>query len=327
MDSFSVAAGAVAPLMFFMALGFCVSRKAHFDSAAIANFNKLVFKVFLPANMFAAVYFSDMSKLLDPKLISYAIGGVLGIYLLAYFFVVRLVTDNRKRGAIIQIVYRSNFIILGVPLVENIYGPEAVNMPLMLATIIPPLYNVLAVYTLEKFRGGRMDWRHILWGCGYKSYDSGRAFGSYGKIAAVSPARFLDQSAERHGNRNNASGPDCFGGFFQFRKCGGGNPSPPGLYLFPPGPGAGSISGWCSSLWFPWGRTGDSDEYQYPSLCSGWLCYGPADGQRWRTIRELRGLYVGPVLCDHVPVDLLCESPGIDMTRNLESVFLCRINT
>lgn len=85
MDSFSVAAGAVAPLMFFMALGFCVSRKAHFDSAAIANFNKLVFKVFLPANMFAAVYFSDMSKLLDPKLISYAIGGVLGIYLLAYF--------------------------------------------------------------------------------------------------------------------------------------------------------------------------------------------------------------------------------------------------
>lgn len=164
MSSFSVAAGAVAPLMFFMVLGFCVSQKAHFDETAIANFNKLVFKVFLPANMFAAVYFSDMSKLLDPKLFSYAVGGVLGIYLLAYFIVVRLVKDNRKRGAIIQIVYRSNFIILGVPLVENIYGPEAVNMPLMLATIIPPLYNVLAVYTLEKFRGGRMDWRHILWG-------------------------------------------------------------------------------------------------------------------------------------------------------------------
>ena len=63
MSSFSVAAGAVAPLMFFMVLGFCVSQKAHFDETAIANFNKLVFKVFLPANMFAAVYFSDMSKL------------------------------------------------------------------------------------------------------------------------------------------------------------------------------------------------------------------------------------------------------------------------
>ena len=41
MSSFSVAAGAVAPLMFFMVLGFCVSQKAHFDGTAIANFNKL----------------------------------------------------------------------------------------------------------------------------------------------------------------------------------------------------------------------------------------------------------------------------------------------
>lgn len=151
MSSFSVAAGAVAPLMFFMVLGFCVSQKAHFDGTAIANFNKLVFKVFLPANMFSAVYFSDISKVLDPRLISYGAGGILTVYLLAYFFVVRLVRDDRKRGAIIQIIYRSNFVILGVPLVENIYGPEAVNMPLMLVTIIPPLYNVLAVFTLEKF--------------------------------------------------------------------------------------------------------------------------------------------------------------------------------
>ena len=100
MSSFSVAAGAVAPLMFFMALGFCVSQKAHFDGTAIANFNKLVFKVFLPANMFLAVYFSDISKVLDPRLISYGAGGILTVYLLAYFFVVRLVRDDRKRGAL-----------------------------------------------------------------------------------------------------------------------------------------------------------------------------------------------------------------------------------
>lgn len=278
MDSFSVAAGAVAPLMFFMALGFCVSRKAHFDSAAIANFNKLVFKVFLPANMFAAVYFSDMSKLLDPKLFSYAVGGVLGIYLLAYFLVVRLVKDNRKRGAIIQIVYRSNFIILGVPLVENIYGSEAVNMPLMLATIIPPLQCAGSIYS-GKIPGWQNGLAAYSLGCDYKPYDFGRAFGSHSKIATVFPAGFLDKSSKRYGNRNDASGTDRLGGFFQFRKCGGGTPSSPGLYLFPPGPSPGSISGWCDSLWFPRSRTGDFDEHQYPSLRSGWLCHGPADGQ------------------------------------------------
>ena len=191
MSSFSVAAGAVAPLMFFMVLGFCVSQKAHFDGTAIANFNKLVFKVFLPANMFSAVYFSDISKVLDPRLISYGAGGILTVYLLAYFFVVRLVRDDRKRGAIIQIIYRSNFVILGVPLVENIYGPEAVNMPLMLVTIIPPLYNVLAVFTLEKFRGGRMDWRHILRGVVTNPMILGALIGGLGKLLPFPLPEFL----------------------------------------------------------------------------------------------------------------------------------------
>lgn len=191
MSSFSVAAGAVAPLMFFMVLGFCVSQKAHFDGTAIANFNKLVFKVFLPANMFSAVYFSDISKVLDPRLISYGAGGILTVYLLAYFFVVRLVRDDRKRGAIIQIIYRSNFVILGVPLVENIYGPEAVNMPLMLVTIIPPLYNVLAVFTLEKFRGGRMDWQHVLRGVVTNPMILGALIGGLVKLLPFPLPEFL----------------------------------------------------------------------------------------------------------------------------------------
>lgn len=310
MSSFSVAAGAVAPLMFFMVLGFCVSQKAHFDETAIANFNKLVFKVFLPANMFAAVYFSDMSKLLDPKLFSYAVGGVLGIYLLAYFIVVRLVKDNRKRGAIIQIVYRSNFIILGVPLVENIYGPEAVNMPLMLATIIPPLYNVLAVYTLEKFRGGRMDWRHILWGVVTNPMIVGVLLGAMVKLLPFPLPDFLTKALKDMAIGTTPLALIVLGASFNFESAVG-----PGLYLFPSGPGTGSISGWCGFLRFPRSRTGDSDEHQYPSLRSGWLCHGTADGQRWRTIRELCGLYVRLVLCDHVPVDFLCEGPGTDLIQ------------
>ena len=288
MSSFSVAAGAVAPLMFFMVLGFCVSQKAHFDGTAIANFNKLVFKVFLPANMFSAVYFSDISKVLDPRLISYGAGGILTVYLLAYFFVVRLVRDDRKRGAIIQIIYRSNFVILGVPLVENIYGPEAVNMPLMLVTIIPPLYNVLAVFTLEKFRG---------------------------QTAAFSSAGILGEGSEGNGSGDDTFVSDRPGGFLQFRKRSRGTPSPPGLYLFSPSLGPGGFCSWCCSLWFQRARTGHSYVCHHYSLCGGQLYHGPADGQRWRTDRELCGLHFRLVLCDHVPLDLLCESPGTDLIQ------------
>lgn len=193
-SSFQVAAGAIAPLMFFMLLGFLLNQRAHFDSVAIANFNKLVFKIFLPANMFAAIYFSDIKNILNPRMIAYAVGGILVIYGLAYFFVCRLVKENRERGAIIQIVYRSNYIILGVPLVANIYGPDAVNMPLMLAAIIPPIYNVLAVFTLEKFRGGHMDWGHILKGILTNPMILGALVGGLARLLPFSLPDFLIKS-------------------------------------------------------------------------------------------------------------------------------------
>lgn len=55
----------------------------------------------------------------------------------------------------IQAMYRSNFILLGVPLVENIYGPEGAAIPMMLTAVVVPIYNILAVFTLETFRGAQ----------------------------------------------------------------------------------------------------------------------------------------------------------------------------
>ena len=47
---------------------------------------------------------------------------------------------------------------------ENLYGTEAAAVPLMLCAIIIPIYNVLAVFTLETFRGGTFNPLHILAG-------------------------------------------------------------------------------------------------------------------------------------------------------------------
>ena len=279
MDSFSVAAGAVAPLMFFMALGFCVSRKAHFDSAAIANFNKLVFKVFLPANMFAAVYFSDMSKLLDPKLFFLCSRRSIGNLSVSLFFSCPAGQGQSKTGSHHPDCLPQQFHHLGGSL-----GGEHIRVGGSKYAFDAGYYHSTSLQCAGSIYSGKIPgWQNGLaaysLGCDYKPYDFGRAFGSHSKIATVFPAGFLDQSSKRYGNRNDASGIDRLGGFFQFRKCGGGTPSSPGLYLFPPGPSPGSISGWCDSLWFPRSRTGDFDEHQYPSLRSGWLCHGPADGQ------------------------------------------------
>lgn len=164
MENFIVAAGAVAPLMVYLALGLLMKWQYHFTEKDISTFNKLVFGIFLPVNMMNAVYSTSTANMPKPSLVIYAVVALLLFYGLAFLFVVHVEPANKKRGAMIQAMYRSNFILLGVPLVENIYGPEGAAIPMMLTAVVVPVYNILAVFTLETFRGSQFHLGKILAG-------------------------------------------------------------------------------------------------------------------------------------------------------------------
>ena len=53
----------------------------------------------------------------------------------------------------LQGLFRSNFVLLGLPLVENIFGPEAVAVPTMMIAVVSPIYNIVSIFILESFRG------------------------------------------------------------------------------------------------------------------------------------------------------------------------------
>jgi len=72
--------------------------------------------------------------------------------------------DNARRGPMIQAAFRGNYVLMGIPLVSNIFGDEAIAIPTMMIAVIVPLYNILGVFVLETFRGGHFDLLHILRG-------------------------------------------------------------------------------------------------------------------------------------------------------------------
>jgi predicted permease len=152
MDNFMVALIAVTPLVIYMLIGYFLQRIEKFEDSVIANFNKIIFKVMLPSTIMTAVYRSNISEIFNPKFFGYAMISVLAVCALAAVVVCTFVKDNRKRGAMIQASYRSNYLLLGAPIVENIYGPDSLAIPFLLSAFIIPLYNVLAVFILETFR-------------------------------------------------------------------------------------------------------------------------------------------------------------------------------
>ena len=125
------------------------------DEDFMKKLNQMVFKAFFPIMMFYNLYDKDDNTILDVQLVVVGVVSVIVFVVLLFFIVPRFVKENKKRGVIIQGIYRSNFVLFAMPLTESIFGEEGRAIAAMMVAIIIPIYNVAAVIILEYFRGGK----------------------------------------------------------------------------------------------------------------------------------------------------------------------------
>ena len=163
-SNFLVALGGVVPLFCLMAVGVFVRRARLLTEDELCHVNSMVFRVFFFFMMFYNIYISDPGTVFQPMLMAFGAGGVLLTALVFTGVVCRIEPDNVRRGPMIQSVFRGNYVLMGIPLVSNIFGDGAIAVPTMMIAVIVPLYNVLGVLVLETFRGGRFDLLPILRG-------------------------------------------------------------------------------------------------------------------------------------------------------------------
>ncbi|BAL81783.1 putative transporter [Selenomonas ruminantium subsp. lactilytica TAM6421] len=164
MNNFWVAVGAVVPLFTLLFMGLIIKRLHLMTETELAHTNRMVFKLFFFCMMFYNIYVTDLAHTVRPKLMLFGGLGVLAVCFLATALVCWGDKDNRHRGAMIQAIFRSNFVLFGIPIVGNIFGDSALAIPTMMIAVIVPIYNVLAVFILETFRGGRFALGQILLG-------------------------------------------------------------------------------------------------------------------------------------------------------------------
>ena len=159
-----VAIGAVVPLFMLISIGVFVKRSKLMTDAELVHTNRMVFRVFFFCMMFFNIYTTDLASTIRPNLMLFGAGGVLLTALIAGLLVCKFEPSNPRRGAMIQAIFRSNFVLMGIPLVGNIFGDDQLATPTMMIAIIVPIYNIVAVFVLETFRGGRFYLPGILLG-------------------------------------------------------------------------------------------------------------------------------------------------------------------
>lgn len=164
MENLILSFNIVLPIFLILSLGYILKKLKILDELTTKNMNSINFKVFLPLLLFYNVYKTDLSVVFNPKLLIFSIISVILVFLLLFIIIPLLEKDNRKRGVIIQGIFRSNFVIFGVPVCEALFGQNATGVASMLIAIVVPLFNFLAVICLEIYRGGSINFKKIIKG-------------------------------------------------------------------------------------------------------------------------------------------------------------------
>lgn len=164
-ESFLVAFNAVAPFLVLLGIGFAAVRLKFTDRPFMNRLNALNFKLFFPFLMFNNVYGAKPENMPSLKLI---LTGVLSVSLLVVVLVLvvpKIIKENPRRGVVIQGIFRSNFIIYGIPLTTYVFGEEKSSVCGMMILIMVSLFNIAGVIVLEMFReGGKIRPKQLLLG-------------------------------------------------------------------------------------------------------------------------------------------------------------------
>lgn len=152
MENLIFSLNATVPVFILMILGLLFRKIGWIDEEFAAKMNKFVFRVPLPVLVFRDLATVDFEKVWDVKYILFCFfATLLSIFISA---AVSLCWKERQiRGEFIQASYRSSAAILGIALIQNIYGTSGMA-PLMFIGSVP-LYNIMAVLVLSLFQPGQ----------------------------------------------------------------------------------------------------------------------------------------------------------------------------
>ena len=157
MENFLVCLNAVAPVFLLMVVGYVAKCLGYFNRDDVKKLNKFLFNMFMPVLMFDNIYNSDLSSAIRPRLLLYAVLAVLAAFFLGIVVANLAVKDRSQKGVIVQGVYRSNFVIIGIPIVWSLMGVVDMGPVAILLAVVIPLYNVLAVIILEYYNGEKPE--------------------------------------------------------------------------------------------------------------------------------------------------------------------------
>ena len=157
LQNFIICVNAVIPSAIYLLIGILLKTAGVVSDEDVKKFTRVVFVTLYPFIMFDNLYGKNIGENFDLLLVIYSVVFTCLQIAITWFAVSRLVKEDRNKGTMIQSAFRSNIILMGLPVGINLFGKGNVTQVALVILFIVPIYNVMSVVVLERFRGGKAD--------------------------------------------------------------------------------------------------------------------------------------------------------------------------
>jgi predicted permease len=139
------------PVFLIVAVGYFIKKMHLINDDFVNTAIKFNFRVGLSTLIFKNIYKSNLSEEFNVKLVAFAFFCIVGSVVLLCLIVPIFIKDKKRASAMIHTMYRSNFVLLGLPIAINMFGESNVAPVALLLPIAIPTYNFFAVVILSIF--------------------------------------------------------------------------------------------------------------------------------------------------------------------------------
>ena len=147
-DNILFTANIVAPVFLIIAVGFIARKRKVINEVFVDVTSKFVFQISLPVFIFLKISVLDLSQVFELTQIAYIYAGTTITYLLIWLGTIPYIKNPADKSSFIQGAFRGNYAIVGLALISNLFGHDALGKATIILAFLLPLYNVLAVIVL-----------------------------------------------------------------------------------------------------------------------------------------------------------------------------------
>lgn len=159
--NFMIGFNAVMPMLIYMLFGQFFAQAGMIKQESFQDFNKALFKILLPINLFTNIYKSDFKQSFNGYALTYILVIALTLYFMLAFIIPKVSDDRTRYGVMLQGAVRANAILFGLPLGTSLLGEENMGMVTITLAIIVPFWNIMSVVGFSLYSEDKVSFKQM----------------------------------------------------------------------------------------------------------------------------------------------------------------------